>query len=216
MYNDLTGQKFSRLTVVRLEGKNASNQRKWLCRCECGKEKTVMQQHLRSGNTQSCGCLRVERSKELMPIKLLRPGEAATKAAYRLMIARCHDVRHSSYSYYGGRGIVVCDSWRNSFDNFYEDMGPRPGNLSLDRIDNYKGYEPGNCRWATAREQALNRRNTVRVYVGEEEMALIDACLLFGVKYSKVNYRMRRCGMDFNEAVEIVKLKEFKKDFEKI
>jgi hypothetical protein len=153
---ELTGQKFGRLTAVRdiaiIKGQGAQ----WLCRCDCGNEAKIIAKRLKSGHTRSCGCLHTEAVR--------RPrthGGSQTNAysSWQNMISRCTHPSYPSYEHYKARGITVCDRWK-SFENFLADMGERPGGFreySLERIDNDKGYEPGNCCWATWKEQAKNR-----------------------------------------------------------
>lgn len=106
---------------------------------------------------------------------------------WRNLITRCHNPRHKSFRYYGGRGIRVCDRWRESFVAFLEDMGPRPSpEMTIDRIDNDRGYEPGNCRWATAEEQQNNCRKTIRIYYDGKLQPLRPLCRRLGLSHKAV------------------------------
>jgi len=156
------GERFGRLVVVEEMEMKRRWQRRVLVRCDCGTEKGVRLTSLTSGNTKSCGCLQ----KELIALRGLVHGHTARKvitseyAAWRAMLQRCLNARHRAWRNYGGRGITVCDRWRD-FKNFLADMGHKPSpDHSLDRIDNNAGYSKENCKWSTSSEQNRNRRMT--------------------------------------------------------
>ena len=175
-YKDLTGMKFNRLTVIGLEGivKNDSGKSRtmWKCRCDCGNEKVVSSDHLQSGHTKSCGCYK----RQMIVMASRKTGMSATKLylTYYNMIHRCYDPNNSEYKYYGSRGIGMCDEWRGehgfqsfmkwSFENGYK---PNCG-LSIDRINNDKGYSPENCRWVDNYVQQNNKRNNRFICVNGE------------------------------------------------
>ncbi|MCK4525947.1 hypothetical protein KAW18_01145 [candidate division WOR-3 bacterium] len=149
---DLTGQRFNRLTVIEPTEKRSSKCVVWRCLCDCGNEAFVNSNNLKSGGVKSCGCL----SRETKTTH----GMSGTREywTYRCMIDRCYNPKAPNYKDYGDRGIKVCDRWRNSFEAFYEDMGPRPKGMTIDRIDSYGNYKLSNCQWATGHEQRMNCR----------------------------------------------------------
>lgn len=157
--NDLRGQVFGRLTVVDFSEFTASGAR-WICRCSCGNEKIVSRQALKSGMTKSCGCLRKEVSSTRMAKHgaATRQGKSREYKIWSGMNSRCATPSATGFDRYGGDGVAVCDRWK-SFENFYADMGPAPSGYSIDRIDSSKGYEPGNCRWASRQTQNENRKS---------------------------------------------------------
>lgn len=151
---DRTGQKFGRLTVTQTQPGVC------LCTCDCGAQLSVRTNNLTSGNTQSCGCFHSDRSSEAHTTH----GKTDSQE-YRIwlgIMSRCYNKNRTSYQLYGALGIIVADRWHD-FANFLADMGPRPSSKhTVDRFPNGDGnYEPGNCRWATMKEQGNNRKNNV-------------------------------------------------------
>lgn len=163
---DLKGMRFERLLVIgKGSYKNSVGKVLWVCLCDCGKETVATTGGLNSGNTKSCGCLRVDKTRQN---GLARKTHGLTRSpeykAWQGLKDRCYNKDAFQYPGYGGRGIVVCERWLQSFENFLEDMGFRPGaGYSIDRKDNNGNYEPTNCRWVTAETQANNKR-TNRYY----------------------------------------------------
>jgi hypothetical protein len=195
---DYVGRRFGRLTVLRFHGPRPRYQTAWLCRCDCGSEKVVQGSNLQSGTTQSCGCLMREEASR----RSLRHGHtngggkrrwSPEYTAWAQMKQRCYNPLERNFSRYGGRGISVCERWRDNFECFLADMESRPSSKhSIDRIDVNGNYEPGNCRWATHRVQMANRRCTRRVMFNGTLTPLTELAKEYGVNISMLSRRIER------------------------
>ena len=201
---ELSGMRFGRLTVLALSHKK--NQRYyWACSCDCGNFCAIAGNKLRNGHTQSCGCYKSYRNSVThfkhghCKSQKLRSSEHKTWGS---MIQRCHDEKCKSYPRYGGRGIKVCDAWRNDFSVFLNDMKEKPSpSHSIERIDNNGNYEPSNCKWATKLEQANNRRNTYEVEWQGEPIQLKYLCKNLNLPYHTIWQRLERLGWDIEKAI---------------
>ena len=190
---DLTGQRFGKLTVVRRTENGNCKQVRWECLCDCGNTHVASTASLRTGRVKSCGCLNAEchrthgesRCNSGKPTRLYKIWDS--------MLYRCNSDNAKSARSYKNRGITVCDEWRNSYEAFrdwslangYED------HLSIDRIDNDKGYAPQNCRWITMDEQQRNKRNTHYITYKNETKPLVEWAELFHLDQGKLRWRVR-------------------------
>lgn len=185
---DLTGQKFTRLTVIRPVPKTKGRVA-WECLCDCGNVHFSSALHLKNGHTQSCGCLAKERSSEANTTHGL-----SGHPAYDVWVAmcqRCTNPNNPWFHRYGGRGIKVCERWQSS-SAFLEDMlSTWAKGLTLDRIDNDGDYEPGNCRWVTQAEQMSNRARTIRAEVNGESLTVPELSQRYGVRSNTIRARLR-------------------------
>lgn len=191
---DISGRRFVRLVAISIDSMHKIRGSRWLCQCDCGKLAVVSVGNLTSGNSKSCGCLRLDRLSE----RATRHGETAGKrrsSEYKIwgsLIQRCTNPKSAAYSGYGGRGIDVCDEWR-SFDAFLRDMGRRPSpEHSIDRKNNDRGYNKENCRWSTSAEQSRNTRRNRRIETPGGPMLLCDAALKYGFSQQVLWKRLDR------------------------
>ena len=194
---DMTGQRYGRLTVVGRAGHNKHGQILWRALCDCGGSVETVGYCIRYGDTQSCGCLKLEK------ISALRRTHAMSKTPiygiWWAMMQRCHDPNHHASHRYGGRGIEVCEQWR-SFDGFFADMGHRPEGMSLDRVDNNGPYSPENVRWRSAREQGRNKNNNRLISHNGVTKCLVEWGEITGFGQDVISARLSR-GWDVARAL---------------
>lgn len=196
---DLTGLKFGRLTVIKYVGKS-----KWLCKCECGNEKIVSTTHLKN-DTKSCGCLKKEMlSQRTKPKNFTNKKHGLHNEklynTWKCIRQRCNNKNNKRYKDYGGRGITICKEW-NNFKNFYNwaiNNGYQE-NLTIDRIDNNKGYLPENCRWTDITTQANNKRNNRNYTYNNETHTLGEWAKILNINYWALRSRLDR-GWDIKKA----------------
>jgi hypothetical protein len=207
----LVGALFGRLTVV-AEGPgytrpSGRSERTLICECSCGRAKEVLLSHLRTGAIRSCGCLRNEETRKRVTT---HGGTAGKKAGYLYRAwtkikSRCHIPNNKDYSIYGGRGISVYPEWINNFATFRDwvlrELGPRPAGCSLDRLDNERGYMPGNLRWATAKEQANNRRTCIKLGLNGRVQTATEWAEEYGLNPGDLHKRLKR-GLTLVEALK--------------
>jgi len=186
---NLAGQRFERLTVISRAENDKAGQVRWNCECDCGNKTTVRGYSLLNGYTKSCGCLNKERSRSAQFVHGMKG--TPTYKSWADMKSRCLNKNIPTYKHYGGRGIIICDRWM-TFENFYEDMGDRPNDLTLERVDNNKGYSPENCRWATRKEQNRNRRNNVMIKYNGKEQCMKDWAEELGINRCTLGYRLKK------------------------
>lgn len=169
---NMVGQRFGRLIVIERCGSTPTGIATWKCKCDCGSICVIEGAKMRTGNTKSCGCLNRDSSRD----RRTTHGKSQTRlyAIWEAMKQRCFDMSNKNYSRYGGRGITVCEEWRNDFQAFYDwamasgyDQGAKRNECTIDRIDNDKGYSPDNCRWVDMITQRNNRFDSRKVTKNE-------------------------------------------------
>lgn len=197
------GDRYGRLTILREVEPvitPTNKQRCFECVCDCGSVKRYRLCSMRSGGTVSCGCFAKEVASESARTHGL--SSSVEYGIWSNMIRRCNNENDANYHNYGGRGIAVCDRWRQSFSAFYEDMGARPSvKHSIDRINNNGNYEPSNCRWATAKEQSRNKRMNYLVEYNGETKCVSEWAEVYGFKPSILYNRLVKQGWPFEKAV---------------
>lgn len=192
---DLTGQRFGKLTVVKIDKKSNDGHYKWLCKCDCGAKKSILGKSLNSGKTKSCGCL--IREKTINRNLIHNMSKTRIYSIWIRMKKSCYSKNNSNYKHYGGRGIRICDEWldkENGFMNFYNwaiNNGYRE-DLSIDRIDVNGNYEPINCRWADAIQQANNRTNNHYIIFNEEKHTMTEWSRILNISYATLKTRARK------------------------
>lgn len=204
-----TGDRIGRWTVValaRIVDAKGRKRRYAVCECECGQKRNVLLYHLRNRATQSCGCLIREKHTEHGESNSRLQKETPEHSVWSGMISRCTNEKATEYSNYGGRGISVCDRWL-SYANFLEDMGRRPSQEhSIDRIDNEKGYSPGNCRWATRKEQCRNKRTNRLITARGETKTIAEWAEITGLRFGTISERLRHGWSEESAVLEPLKI----------
>jgi len=204
------GSKYNRLTFIeemppeiQHNKEKITPLRKAKCLCDCGNTVTVRLVELVKGRVKSCGCQRIDSAKKGDSGR--KHGKCGTRLyiTYMGMLARCYDEDNGRYPYYGGRGIIMCDEWKNDFISFYN-WAVNNGytdDLTIDRINNDGIYEPSNCRWATHKEQMNNNRRNVLIDFNGETKTLMQVCEILGISYKKTHHRIRKFKWDINRAL---------------
>lgn len=183
---DLTGERFGFLVALKIIGKK-SRQNVWLCKCDCGESHQSTASHLNRGVVKSCGCKKGFTKHNHCP----RSGASSEYSCWRNMKQRCYNQKNPEFKNYGYRGISVCERWLNSFENFVEDMGYKPGeNYSIDRIDVDGNYCPENCRWSTTKDQNDNKRQSVIITAFGETGSLTSMARKYGISPTTLRYRL--------------------------
>lgn len=185
---DMAGQTFGRLTAIECVGRRG-RKALWRCHCSCGAIVDVVGYSLRLGDSKSCGCLK----KELTGNRARTHGMHKT-TEWRVWVAmkdRCTNPKTPAWKDYGGRGITVCQEWLDSFAAFYRDMGPRPPNRTLDRLNNDKGYNPSNCAWRTQKEQHNNRRSNRHLTLNGRTMTMSQWAEEIGIEVRTLHARLK-------------------------
>lgn len=200
---DLTGQKFNKLTVEKRLENAIGGIPVWLCKCDCGNYTKVRGKNLKNGSVKSCGCLLKENAYKTHGMNNTR-----LYSIWGSMKSRCNNSRLSSYKIYGGRGITVCDEWAKDFMTFYNwsMANGYQDNLTIDRIDNNKGYMPDNCRWVTFEQQCNNRRTNIVFEYNGEKHNLMQWCKLLNLDYKFIHNRIYKMKWDFPKAITTPKL----------
>lgn len=206
---NIAGQSFNMLTAVEFMHASGGHAH-WRFRCRCGTEKAIRAAHVKSGQIKSCGCS----ASDLMSAAKVTHGhwigdQASPEwSAWSLARNRCRNPDANAYAEYGGRGIMMCSRWadgeagKSGFECFLADMGLRPSpHHTLDRRENDKGYEPGNCRWVTMKEQGRNRRNNRLITYRGETMCVSEAAERYGIPYFRLINRIAR-GWPVERAIE--------------
>ena len=259
-FQDLTGQKFGKLTVVSRGENNSSGMLQWVCRCDCGEQRVVLGSNLKKRHTQSCGCMRGDSIQDLTGMRFSRLrviGRAPNRKGAVMWLCQCdcgastvvhgvnlrgkdthscgcyktdfrraawttHGGTHTPeyrtwlaiihrttnpknirFSRYGGRGIAMCERWRSDFQNFLDDMGPKPSpRHSIERRDNDRGYTPENCYWATPKEQANNRKSTVWLEYHGERRPMAEWAEILGINYETFHNRITVAKWSVEKAFE--------------
>lgn len=187
---DLTGQRFGKLTVLR-KAENLKERVAWLCRCDCGNEKVIIAKLLRNGRKKNCGCVK--------PKRKLKHGDCNSRLyeIWKGINKRCNYKQYKQYNDYGGRGIRVCDEWKEytAFREWALLNGYRD-DLTIERIDNNSGYNPDNCRWIAKAEQSRNRRNVI-IYNG---LCVAEWARIKGISKNIIYQRIKK-GLTISEAI---------------
>lgn len=196
---DHTGERYGRLIVLKFSYRGKRRESHWLCSCDCGRQHVVSWGNLRAGTTRSCGCLHDEVAGDSRRLH----GKTGTRTygIWKALKKRCLNPSGPKWDRYGGRGITVCDRWKADFSAFLADMGECPAGRSIDRIDNNGNYEPGNCRWATATEQARNKSNNRRLNIDGTLLTITECSEQFGVTVETIEKRIAR-GVPVSAAVK--------------
>lgn len=205
---DLIGKKFGRLTVISLHSKEQRIRQgvkdgyfyKYNCKCECGKNIIVTREHLKSGHTQSCGCLHKEKIKK---INGLYKDNKRLYYIWRGILSRCFNKNNREYKNYGGRGISISKHWKNSFVNFYN-WSIKNGykkDLTIERKDVNGNYTPENCCWIMLKEQSFNKRNTIMIEIKGDTKCLQQWCDIFNVKRYMIYSLMKKYNIKHKDAL---------------
>lgn len=204
----LVGQRFGRLLVVEEMSRRKRRRIVYKCKCDCGNYTYVTADDLKSGHTQSCGCYMRECTRD----KFTTHGNSKDRL-YIVWVgikARCYNKNHHSYRNYGGRGIAVCEEWRDNYEAFRQwaldngyDSNAERGVCTLDRIDNDKDYEPSNCRWANMQKQMNNTRRNVKLHLFGDVYTISEASRKFGIKYGNLQWK-KYCGLSDKDIEEYI------------
>ena len=200
----LEGERFGRLVVISAQSEKLNSNTKWNCVCDCGNKTASLAYNLLNGKSTSCGCLRKERASKFVTNKNYKHGSCKTRlySIWHSMKCRCYYKGDRCYATYGGKGITICDEWRNDFAAFqrWANANGYSDDLTIDRIDVQKGYSPDNCRWATDKEQANNKENTVFITYDGCTKSLSKWAEKFSIPRHVLYSRIMHCGWDVKRA----------------